>query len=138
MKAIVTCSALLAPLFFVIACASSTSAGTPEATARTMYQAIADWDTAKIASLSCEGARTDVESGLSLGSALFGLGSTLGLGTPKGELKDMQYRVVSKAPASATVTVDGRILYGAPYGSFEIGNQSVELAKEGDHWCVQK
>lgn len=117
-------------------CGSQPDRSTPAGTAQRLYEAIADWDTSEIVDLACPQIRDEVESGLSLGSVLFGLGGVLGLGVPSGKLRDMSYTVASETTSDATVIVNGRILYGAPYGSMSIDDQPVVLAKDGGRWCV--
>jgi len=109
---------------------------TPQGATQLLYEAIADWDTAEVADLTCPEAREDVQAGLFLGSAVFGLSSYIGLGTPHGKLRGMSYAVTQQSASSATVMVNGRLLYGEPFGSVKLDGTRVDLRKEGAAWCI--
>jgi len=95
------------------------------------YEALQEFDTARMLDLTCESEKANLESGLFWYRAFTGL---IG-GPPQVRFRDLAFATQLTNADEAQVRVTGQILMGAPLGSDNL-NETVLLRREAGAWCL--
>lgn len=130
--------ALLSMLLVLIVPAAGCAGDTPEKAARAWVQAIADLDGNRIAELTCEAQKPQMQNLMWFYAGFLGLGRTLGVPQPTPDLSGLEFTVEARPDHDlAVVRVSGRVRTSAlGFWTETPLDMALLVVKESGKWKV--